>query len=174
MNLKLKRKFDKLEKGRLELFSKLERIDTNLLMKKPTEVKWSIIQILFHLFKSEQLSIISIKHTITKNKNIKNSNILSHFRGLVLMLALSTNFKFKAPQNVAVIPDNGSLNDLQIKWDKVRKNLLEIIETTDEKILKSDIFSHPLAGKMNLNATINFMHSHFNHHKKQIIRYLSD
>lgn len=170
MITKFKLKYDKLEKNRIELFSQLENVNSSLLIKKPTKEKWSIIQILYHLLRSEQLSIISIKHTIAKEKNIKKSNILSYFRGLSLSLALSTSLKFKAPQNAAEIPDNGNLNELKIKWDKVRKNLLEIIETTDEKILKSDIFSHPIAGKMNLNAAINFMHSHFNHHKKQIIR----
>lgn len=167
-----KLKFNTLEKSLKDLFSELDKIDKTHLIQKSSEEKWSIIQILQHLLKSEQLSVISIKHTISKDKKIKESNIMSYLRGIVLKLALNTNFKFKALQNVSELSNNVNLDDIKTKWAKVRKTLREIIETTDVQILKSDIFAHPLAGKMNLNAAINFMQAHFDHYKKQIYKYL--
>lgn len=160
--------FQNVEQEKEQLFEKLNTVDTKKLNHKPNQDKWSIIQIIYHLYKSEQLSIIYIKRSVSKPDRVSRSGLLSKIRGLILVLALKTNYKFKAPQNVAKVPEFGDLETYSTKWSKVRIELQKIIEQAPEKILKSDIFNHPTIGKMNIYYAVKFIQTHFQHHKKQI------
>ncbi len=159
---------------RYELFEKLKEIDNQTLNLKPNPEKWSIIQIIHHLYKSEQLSIVYIKRKINNTQNIKKSGTASFIRGKLLEWALKFPAKLKAPENVSDVPDFAELDIYKIEWEKLRNNLSEIIENTDSKLLMSDIFKHPSIGNMNIIYALKFMHAHFNHHKKQIDKILQN
>ena len=157
-----------LENKRIKLFSRLDIIDNNKLNLQPSEGKWSIIQIVHHLYKSEQLSIVYIKRTLFKSENLNKSGLLSAIRGSILGLALKSYIKFNAPKNVSDVPEFGELEHYGNKWSRIRNDLHNIIEQSCEEILNCNIFSHPSVGKMNMVYALKFMESHFDHHKKQI------
>ena len=168
MKNKLITRFDNLELDRKNLFSKLERVDKDILNFKPQENKWSIIQVIHHLYKSEQLSIVYIKRKLRDTQNINKSGIGSLARSLLLEWALRFPTKFKAPKNVSDVPDTAELELYSEKWTRIRNDLIEIIENSNVEILKSDIFKHPSVGEMNMVHTLKFMQAHFKNHKKQI------
>jgi len=168
MKNKIKTRFDKLELDRKNLFSKLEKVNEDVLNLKPQENKWSIIQVIHHLYKSEQLSIVYIKRKLRDTQNINKSGLVSIARSLLLEWALRFPTKFKAPNNVSDVSDIAELELYSTKWTRIRNDLIEIIENTDIEILKSDIFKHPSVGEMNMVHALKFMQAHFDNHKKQI------
>ena len=97
MKSKILKEFNQLESQREILFSHLNKINNDKINYKPASNKWSIIH---HLYKSEQLSVIHIKRSVSKGGKLKKSDILSKIRGFALTASLKTNLKFKAPQNV--------------------------------------------------------------------------
>jgi len=168
MSDKILSKFGKLEEDRNELFLILEKVNKELLNNKPQKNKWSIIQVVHHLYKSEQLSIVYIKRKLRDKNKIKKSSLVSLGRGLILEWTLRFPTKLKAPTNVSDVPDFAELKLYDTKWNIMRSDLLEIIENTNLEILKSDIFKHPSVGEMNMLSALKFMQAHFEHHKKQI------
>jgi hypothetical protein len=156
-----------LEIEKEKLFGRILYSDKSLLYLQKSKATWSIIQIIQHLIKSEQLTIVYIKRAISRNELTK-SGILSRFRGIVLVTALKSNLKFKAPSNVSNIPNSGEVMELKLKWDRIRKDLIKIVEESNEETLNKDVFNHPSAGKMNLEYTLKFMKAHIKHHNKQI------
>ncbi|MEE9430590.1 MAG: DinB family protein [Melioribacteraceae bacterium] len=172
MKNKIFSRFRKLEDSRNELFSILKKNDDDILNYKPQENQWSIIQVIHHLHKSEQYSIVYIKNKLRNTKEINKSSVGSFARGLVVEWALRLPTKLKAPTNVSDVPDFAKLELYSTKWTRIRSDLLGIIENTDLDILKSDIFQHPSVGEMNMVHALKFMEAHFNHHKKQIDKIL--
>ena len=172
MENKISNRFKALEESRYQLFTKLKNVNEDILNNKIDETKWSIIQIIHHLYKSEQLSIVYIKRKLRDESKIKKSGIASWVRGLILEWALRFPTKLKAPSNVSDVPDFAKLDIYENKWKKLRKDLSEIIENTDTELLLSDIFKHPAVGETNMVYALKFMQAHFNYHKKQIDKIL--
>lgn len=168
MKNKIKTRFDKLELDRKKLFSKLGKVNEDILNYKPQENKWSIIQVIHHLYKSEQLSLVYIKRKLRDTQNIKKSGIGSLARALLLEWALRFPTKLKAPANVSDVPDTAKLEFYSEKWIRIRNDLSEIIENTNIEILNGNIFKHPSVGEMNMLHALKFMQAHFDNHKKQI------
>ena len=87
----------------------------------------------------------------------------------LLKLIFFLGLKFKAPKIVVdPIPENVDLQELKNKWLKSRDSFEILINNLDEEILKKGILRHPLAGRIDMNMTLNFLLSHFIHHKKII------
>ena len=165
---KIQSYFESLEKKRYELFEELEKINNQKLNLKPNPDKWSIIQVMHHLIKSEQLSVIYIKRKISNKSLLENSNIKSKINAFALKWGLNLPLKFKAPTNVSDVPDLDTFENVKLKWDKVRNSFSSIINDTSTEVLTKNIFRHPIAGRMNMIGTIEFFDSHFKHHHKQI------
>jgi len=166
--LKLQEKFVQLEKDRLTLLNEIKILNDDELNYKPKPDKWSIIQVIHHLIKSEQLSVVYIKRKISNKSNIDKSNLRSKFNAFALKWGLNFPIKFKAPASVSNVPDFDTFENTTSKWDNVRNSFIDLINNTSERILYRNIFKHPIAGKMNIIGTLDFFDAHFQHHKKQI------
>src|SRR5512146_1648812 len=118
----LKSKFLILEKNREKLYDKLEKLDEKQLNYRPSEYKWSIVQIVFHLVKTEQLSVISINKEI-KNTKSRKAGLSAFLRSTLLKYSLISPLKFKAPPILGNMPKEYSINELKTKWSTVRIKL---------------------------------------------------
>jgi len=164
----MQQNFIKLENKRINLFKTINQLDENIIYCKTSPDKWSIFQIIFHLVKSEQLTLLGLKKSLADAKKLTNAGIKSRLRYFVLRSALISRFKFKAPPIVASIPEKYDMKELELKWDKIRKDINKFIETFPPDLEGKNIFKHPLAGWLNINQTINFLHDHYDHHNRQI------
>jgi DNA gyrase/topoisomerase IV subunit A len=164
----LHHKFILLEEERTELFTKLEKLDGRILNYKPAADKWSIVQIVFHLVKTEKLVVISINRELKNIDTSKKLGMKERLSALLLNTALKTNFKFKAPEIVRNVPVEYDINELITKWITVRNNLKQALEKLNSDSINKFVFEHPYSGKLDAVQTLNFLHNHFNHHLKQI------
>ena len=163
----LQDKYLLLEEKRKKLYELLETLDEKQLNFRPAEDKWSITQIVFHLVKAEQLSVISINKEI-RNTNSRRAGVSSFVRSSLLKYALMSPLKFKAPAIMGNIPKEYDINELKTKWITVRKKLHTALGDVDTELGKRYLFTHPYAGKMNIYQTMDFLVQHFNHHNRQI------
>ena len=165
---KLKHKFDKLEISRLNLISLLGDQDKNALTFKINKNKWSPLQICFHVIKSEQLTILALNKNLQLKENLKKIGFAGIIRDISLRFVLKTKIKFKAPPLIANIPEDYDIEELMKKWETIRTSFKEYIYNFSEQYSDRVIFKHPIVGWMNLSQTLNFLQSHFDHHKLQI------
>lgn len=170
MDRKLESGFNKLEDSRLQLLAKLDEKKEPELNYHPGKNKWSVIQVLNHLIITEQLSVKYINKKLTYRTNIKKTGLGAAIRFFVLKLMLQTPLRFKAPEIVSEVPDNGDFNYVKNQWDQTRKELRKLLDDMPEEFLNKNIFKNAMAGKMNIYQMLGFMEEHFRHHVKQIDR----
>jgi len=163
----LHKKYLILEENRKKLYHLLESLDSVKLNYRPAEDKWSITQIVFHLVKAEQLSVISI-NTESRKPGGRKAGMSAHFRSLLLNSSLMTPLKFKAPLILGNMPKEYDINELLTKWLTVRNKLHNALGEIDNESGKKYLFKHPYAGRLNIYQTMEFLVRHFNHHNRQI------
>ncbi len=161
-------KFEELEKSRIALFNQLDSLSEQEINFKNDPSKWSVVQIIFHLVKSEQLTVIAFSRNLEKTEKLRNSGIMGFFRHISLSIALKSSFRFKAPRMLSNMPDKYDIQELKNKWNTIRNNFSEALEKLPEPIVNKATFKHPLAGWLNSNQMLDFLNNHFDHHKRQI------
>jgi len=165
----LQKQYLLLEDKRKKLYDLLEKLDEEQLSYRPAEDKWSITQIVFHLVKSEQLSVISINKEI-RNADNRKAGVSALVRSSLLKYALMSPLKFKAPAILGNVPAEYDIEELKTKWITIRNKLNTALGEVDTELGKKYLFTHPYAGKMNIYQTMDFLVHHFNHHNRQIKR----
>ncbi len=158
-----------LEDKRKKLYALLETLDEKQLNYRPGEDKWSITQIVFHVVKAEQLSVISINKEM-RDADSSKAGVSAFVRSSLLKYALMSPLKFKAPAIMGNIPKEYDINELKTKWLAVRNKLHNALGEIDNEYGKRYLFIHPYAGKLNIYQTMDFLVQHFNHHYRQIKR----
>lgn len=170
MNKKLQQEFDALEKSRIELFNILDKLDASSMNKQPDASSWSVVQVMDHLTLAEHNSLLYMKKKLSVTDKFKKSNLNTLWRLFLLKAALNLPMKWKAPKIVADARNEKNYEQAKAAWIEVRNGLRDLLEQFPEQYLDSEIFKHPLAGKFTVVQALSFMHTHFNHHLKQIDR----
>ena len=173
MNPKLEKLFVALENDRLKLFQLLTNVDEVTLSRNPNSNKWSIRQIVVHLFVSEKLSLGYMKKKSLGIETFENSGWIESVKLVLLILSQRLPFKYKAPKSVVQhTPADISITEIQNQWDSLRSELKEFLNSVEDKNLKKKIYKHPRAGMLNVVQAITFFREHHIHHLPQIQRLL--
>ena len=150
-----------------KLFKKLEFFSYNKLSF--SDEKWSVLQILFHIWLAEISSEKYIRTKIQYPETIIKTPVSSYIKAFLTKYFLLLGFTINAPKVTAEFPDKISLKELQNNWKNSRSSFSKLIEELNQKNLSEKaIFRHALMGRINLSLTLFFFELHFNHHLKQI------
>ena len=170
---KLQKKFDKLEQCTNELIKKMQT-HTHKELNKPLEKnKWSAFQHLEHLILVETASINYIAKKINFASKVKDAGLKNKLRfSLLKLYFVFPIIKAKAPTTVANVPNESDLVSIEARWKKKRQSLIDILSLVDDHMLPKEFFKHPIAGKLNLLQTLDFLTTHLNHHKKIVYKHL--
>jgi len=149
------------------LFKKLENLPYNALSF--SDDKWSILQVLYHVWLAEISSEKYIRTKIKYPETIIKTPVSSYIKAFLTKYFLLLGFTINAPKVTAEFPDKISLKKLQNNWKNSRFSFSKLIEELNQKNLSEKaIFRHALMGRINLSLTLFFFELHFNHHLKQI------
>ena len=171
---KLKKQFEVLREKREQLFKIVTSVDAALLDRPPAEGKWSILQILYHVKASEAGTLRYIDKKLSFSpEGLPNSSFLSGAKLLLLEMTLRSPVKFKAPKGLDVFPERLVLEEIKADWDRSDEGFLQLIDRLEEHQLGWQLFKHPIIGRLDMQQTIKFMISHFDHHARQIKRLTS-
>jgi hypothetical protein len=168
MVVKLERKFNKLEGQLDEVLSNMDVADKGILTYKPSDEKWNCLQILEHLQRSESATLSYLKKKIPTIEHEFRTGFTQGYRSFLLKLFLSTPLKFKAPAGFADIPEDLNFPEVRSSYRETRVGIREMMEKISEKNLDRAIMKHPRIGPINALQTLDFLTSHFSHHRRQI------
>ena len=144
------------------------------LNEKPSDLEWSVLQIMQHLMKAEAGAVDYVKKKLSFNPELANANILSSFRAIFLNLSLSTPFKIKAPKQVSgdALLTNLTFWEVAKQWKMQRNELATYLNGLPEEYFAKELYKHPLSGKITLSNMLSFFNKHVDRHTRQIKRTL--
>ena len=166
----LKSKYEELENSKRDLIKFVDSLEQEKLNTQPEENKWSIVQIIFHLVKTERIAVITITKGIKNIDSTSETGLIENYRSLILLLSLRLPFKYKAPTIMRKVPEEYEINELKRKWEMIRNQIGNLLKEIKENDLNKIMFEHPYSGKMNIVQTLNFLNNHLERHFKQIKR----
>lgn len=175
MNVKTEKQFKRIDAKLLQLLNELSQYSDEKLNSKPSSDSWSTLQVIHHLMLAENLSAKYIQKKLSFNPKLKNVNILTGIRMVILKNYNLLPIKLKAPKNVSVenLPEQSSLSEASQQWLAQRAALRAYLETLPEEIFRKELYKHPIAGRLSLYGMLAFFEGHFDRHLKQIHRILA-
>jgi len=174
MNVALQKQFDEIEKSRKNLFEDLSSYDDDIINKKPKPGAWSIAQVVEHLIKAEENSLIYLRKKTQDTSKVPVAGVGSRWRYFITAAVFMTNIKYKSPELIAPTDNYFTIGQLDKHWAQVRKEIYDLLNSLPEADLKKQIWKHAVSGKMNVSQMLAFFNIHFNRHRKQVYRTLAE
>lgn len=163
-------KFSSLENIRLRILYHVTPWDDMQFNAKPSDGKWSVGQVIFHLVQVEQFSVSYVNKKIKYPEALKTTGFGTSLRYSLLKFFLHLPVKYKAPVQVAKVPENLNKEELLKQWEDTRKEMALLLDRLPVEMHDKNIFKHLIAGRMNIAQMLDFIHHHINHHLPQIIK----
>ena len=149
------------DQARKELLAQVEQLSDEEINRKPAEDRWSVKQLLQHLYlmegsvaKTIQKQLASVEQNITTDKPIQ--------------LTVNRSTKVEAPEFATPTDDISTLDELKTKLSATHSALRDIAENTTEDQLAVKSYPHPVFGEMSLTQWIPFVGYHELRHIEQI------
>lgn len=170
----LDRRIQKLDSSLKNLLEEIKEYSDEKLNAKPDEKSWSVLQVMHHLMRSEELSLLYLKKKLEHEDSFKNGGLGQVFRYRMLRFSMRSPFKYQAPQGVGTdqLIDRSTFWEIARNWSRQREELYEFLRQLPPGLLRKLVYKHPRAGRLSLLSMLDFFQEHFNRHKKQIQRLL--
>ena len=174
MNQKLQRKLNQLDTDLAELLKRLQKFSDADLNWSPKNGEWSVLQVMTHLMLAEKYGHQYMEKKLSYNPTLKKAGILAGFRKQLMEISLKLPIKFKAPVAISgeQLPKEAAFWEVVKEWTQQRENLKSFLEKLPPEIHKSELYKHPLAGRLTTSGMLTFFDLHFKRHRKQIERIL--
>ncbi len=138
---------------------------------RPSESKWSVLQVLEHLRASESLSLRYLNYKREQQEETSKNTGLKQSVAMWMLKRRYNNPKpIKGPDAKALNPDLDGLeyNKLMSQWKDSRKDLQKFLESTPEEMFNKALYKHPILGRINLGQMLQFFELHVQRHHRQI------
>ena len=174
MDKKSEKHLQNLDRKLQRLLTDLRRYSDAKLNEQPNETAWSALQIMQHLMRAEAGAIAYVQKKLSFNPDLPKANVLSGLRSSMLNIALSVPLKMKAPDGVSDehLATNLTFWDVAKSWRQQRKELEAYLRELPEHLYQTDLYKHPMTGKMTLAGMLSFFNTHVDRHTRQIYRTL--
>ncbi len=165
--------YEKLERQLEETLRLLRQQPQDALTYIPAPGKWSALQVLEHLLRTEQVTLQYLKKKAAQGMDqLPGGSIKSKLRSTALLIFLRLPIKIKAPAIVEVTNQTQTLSDLETAFRTLRAEMQQFLEQLPNEGFRVQLFRHPLVGRLRLRETFLFLSAHFGRHHKQIINTL--
>lgn len=149
------------EKIRIELLENVSRLTDDQLNKRVVEGKWTIMQVLDHLYLMERAIVGSMTAALAKEEN--NPTELKPY-----LLTLDRSRKIEAPVPLTPPDSYQTLEQMMLKLESSRKALTNLVTGLSDEFLIRKSFPHPVFGLMDAKQWIHFIGIHEKRHLAQI------
>ncbi|WP_173917359.1 DinB family protein [Halobacillus sp. Marseille-Q1614] len=150
-----------IEEKRRKLFSFTDELTNEEANKKPEADKWSILEILEHLYLIEK----SITYQISRTLENKEPNSAKE---KPINRTLNREYKVEAPEELKPAGQFKTLNEAREALKKTREALLFLVHNKDEETLKEYSFPHPAFGDLSAAQWVEFIGWHELRHLDQM------
>jgi uncharacterized damage-inducible protein DinB len=163
-------RMDRLQADRLALFDSVGGVAPERLKSARDDGGWSILQILNHVALAEQHTLFYIHKKMQDPSKLPPAGPLSFWRMAIVVVALRSPYKAKAPERTAHPEADTTLIAVRDHWDGVRRDWQHLVDSFPAPLVDRAVFRHPRTGLMSLAHTLAFMQAHLDHHRRQIAR----
>ncbi|RFU61250.1 DinB family protein [Peribacillus glennii] len=152
---------EKNEMIRNEVLQAVEGISVDKLNEKLEEGKWTIMQVLEHLYLMERAITHAISDQLAngESKTVKEKPI---------ELTVNRSTTVKAPSFVHPSEEFITLAEMHNKLSLSREAFSKIVDAADDSLLEQRGFPHPVFGELSLKQWIPFVGLHEKRHLAQI------
>ncbi len=173
-NKDLIKKYQKVKNIKTWMLEKAQSSKNELSSIKADE-KWSINLLIYHLYIVEKsvMDYINYKRGESELKS-KKANFSTYWRSFLLKIALKLPLKFKVPKKVPGFPDEIDFIQTKNDWGKTQIEFEEFLKNFPKELRGKEVFKHPLAGRITIEQTIDFIADHHQHHQKQMNRLIME
>jgi hypothetical protein len=133
--------------------------------------EWSMAQVVEHLITSESGTLGYMKKKSSGGwATLEDADESHRASSAAINARLESNERYKAP-DVLPEPTNAiNLDELFLRWNAVRSDLLEFVEQLQPEHFQKLVFRQPAAGMLTVLHALEFMDAHLRHHIPQIQR----
>ncbi|MGR9047285.1 DinB family protein [Halobacillus faecis] len=150
-----------LDEKRKELLEFVEEVPEQEASVKPEEDRWSILEVLEHLYLMEQLIVYQINQALKQGDTQQATEKPIH-------KTTNRDYKVDAPEAVRPKGEFKTLQEAKEGLKKTREATLFLIHNKEEETLQNRAFPHPAFGDMNLEQWVEFIGWHELRHLDQM------
>ncbi len=171
-NQKINIQLERLDQKKQALMDIIRSLPPEMYLLNPDPGTWSVGQVANHLYLSERLSLAYLNKKMSYIDTIPPFSIKSWWALYSVNFILWSPFKIKAPPSINMWKDIEILSpdDLDTKWNMLRKDLAVFITQHQPAFHSHLVFNHPISGRMTMTQMLIFFNHHFAHHLRQIHR----
>lgn len=146
-----------------KLSTAIRTTNPDLFFKRPSDVEWSIAEVVQHLCLAEEHIVKDLRKSLQTG-----SAKVGFLKKLIPMRIISWRLvRVKAPKRVT--PNNPpAMDELLKSYDRVRTDLKQLCDESGADRLKGIKFKHPFLGDIDGMAAISMVGFHEERHYKQI------
>lgn len=151
----------------------INKADASAMIKehhaKEVSSGWSPKQALEHILQSEA-GVLSYykKKTQAPAVELPLADEDNHMRSRRLNNRLKSTERYSRPAIMQDPTGDKSVEDYLTYWDDLRNDWSSFLEALPEEYYKRQIYKHPLAGRLTLPQTLEFLTNHIAHHFRQL------
>ncbi|MCM2535939.1 DinB family protein [Neobacillus pocheonensis] len=123
--------------------------------------KWTIMQVLDHLYLMERAIAHTISNLLAKGESKTVSDKPIEF-------TINRSTKVDAPPIVVPSKDFITLEEMKYKLAQSREAFTQVVNAADETLLEQRVYPHPVFGELSLKQWIPFVGLHEKRHLAQI------
>jgi|GEM_PF-877777 uncharacterized damage-inducible protein DinB len=171
MNSKIQKHWARLEEGKAYYDALLQVFNEEQLNFHPEEGAWSMLDVMQHLYTSENISLQFMQNFDFNRKNLK-VGLKSELKTILLVNRLNSKKKYKAPKILSEKKDSLNIShdshEFSHQWENARNEMFNFLNEFPDDKIRHFVFSHPAVGKLNVLQTLQFFLAHMKHHQFQI------
>ena len=171
MNPKIQKHWQRMEEGKAYYDALLQVFNDEQLNFHPENGSWSMLDVMQHLFTSENISLKFMQNFDFNRKNEK-VGLKAEVKTVMLVNRLNSRKKYQAPKILEEKKDSLNISknphEFSHQWDDIRKEMFSFLNDFPNDKIGHFIFSHPVVGKLNILQTMQFFVAHMKHHQYQI------
>ncbi|MFD9624599.1 DinB family protein [Peribacillus muralis] len=149
------------EKIREEILNTVNGLSDEQLNAHPEEGRWSIIQVLDHIYLMERAITKSIADKLKSDERVPAVD-------KPIQLTVNRDVKVEAPSYVVPSDSFQTLDEVKDKLAESRSAFVQLVDNADENDLEQKSFPHPLFKELSLKQWIPFVGFHEKRHLLQI------
>jgi uncharacterized damage-inducible protein DinB len=171
MNPKIQKHWARMEEGRAYYDALLQVFNDDQLNFHPEAEAWSMLDVMQHLYTSENISL-QFMQNFDFNRKDEKVGLKSKVKTILLVNRLNSRKKFKAPKVLAEKRDSLGISheahEFSHQWKELENEMFKFLNEFPEDKIGHFIFAHPAVGKLNILQTLQFFVAHMKHHQYQI------
>ena len=163
--------FDSLGKKYGKLLQHLNSLTDDVLHFKAQADKWSIVEVIEHLFMAEENMLAQLTDATSaptldpQDRSAKNYHIV--------IKVMTRDIPVDVPDESMEPHGRFTLEDLLGRWNDTRKKTRAYIDGIQSEKVDDLVYRHPFAGPLNMAETLRFIDVHFDNHMRHIDRIIA-